>query len=203
MDLYDDFTKLFGKLQDEFEEAVAEFISNYEDYVADAKKHLGKLFDKKNYPPKSQLHDLFKATIETDNLPDIDDVRLNLTAEDLLDIEKTAVGDIADKWSKIQKMLIDRMTNYKAILGAGGVSDDMKNRINEDVKLLEEAEVFDNDSSKFSVDASIAIEAVKEALEAQGVKVSKSLDTEVVDESSMMIADDDMDLDDLDNFGIN
>jgi hypothetical protein len=87
MDLYDDFNDVFTKIKDEFEEAVQVIVDNWDEYVTEAKTLLGKAFNQSDYPSSTDIKDMFELSITTHQLPDIDDVRLNLSGEELLDLE--------------------------------------------------------------------------------------------------------------------
>jgi len=102
MDQYDDLNKTFGKIKDEFEEAVQVFKDNYVTYVTEAKKALGKAFNQSDYPNKSDLDALFALDIQTSTFPDIDDIRLNLSNEELCEMQ----NDIVEKYTETIKNAI-------------------------------------------------------------------------------------------------
>lgn len=87
MDLYDDFNDVFTKIKDEFEEAVQIIVDNWDDYLEEAKRMLGKAWNQADYPSKTALKDMFELKVTAHELPDIDDVRLNITGEEILDIQ--------------------------------------------------------------------------------------------------------------------
>lgn len=95
MDLYDDFNDVFTKIKDEFEEAVQLIVDNWDKYVEEAKKLLGKAFNQADYPASTDVREMFELKVTTHQLPDIDDVRLNLSGEELLDLE----DEIRDKYN--------------------------------------------------------------------------------------------------------
>lgn len=107
MEYYDDFTDTFGKIKDEFEEAVREFIQNYDDYVAESKKLLGKVFNKNDYPDKSTLNTYFALEINTAKFPDIDDVRLNLTGAEILKYQTETINKYDELTSEQIKSLCE------------------------------------------------------------------------------------------------
>lgn len=90
MKYYEDFNETFGKIKDEFEEAVKEFIDNYDDYKKESKQILGKVFNKNDYPDKDLLPNMFQLEIETTKFPDINDIRLNMTGDELMEMKKEA-----------------------------------------------------------------------------------------------------------------
>lgn len=105
MEYYDDFNDSFTALKDKFEEAVQNFIDNYDEYKKEAKKSLGKAFDRKQYPAKDKLKDLFALEIETTELPDIDDIRLSLAGGDLMRMKEEAAGAYTDATTEAIKKL--------------------------------------------------------------------------------------------------
>jgi hypothetical protein len=193
MDLYDDFTELFGKIKDEFEEAVQELEDNYEDYIAEAKRGLGKAFDKRNYPDKSALRSIYNLEIHTDNLPDIEDVRLNLTADELLEMEKNATEAVVSDLTAVQTQLMSRMQGYKDLLKAG-CSPEMLVLINEDVSLLRTTNAM-NDTQ-----VEVELATMRDLIKNAGFK-EKVVEEAIVTEDSMLLTDDE-DLDGLDSFSL-
>ena len=109
MEYYDDFNETFSKIKDEFEEAVQEFVTGYDDYVKEAKDNLGKAFKKTDYPDKAQLTDMFTLEIETAQFPDIDDLRLNLSGPELMAMQKETT-------EKYQETLTNAMTELTNII---------------------------------------------------------------------------------------
>jgi hypothetical protein len=107
MEYYDDFTETFGKIKDEFEEAVREFIQNYDDYVAESKRLLGKAFNKNDYPSKDSLPTYFALDINTAKFPDIDDVRLNLTGAEVLKYQTETINKYDELTSEQIKSLCE------------------------------------------------------------------------------------------------
>lgn len=105
MEYYDDFVETFGQIKDEFEEAVNEFIDNWDDYVKEAKKNLGKAFNKKDYPDKAQVRDLFLLEIQTAEFPEIDDIRLNISGPELVAMKEEVALKYADANAKAVKTL--------------------------------------------------------------------------------------------------
>jgi len=96
MAYYDDFTEAFGQAVDEFEVELQKLEANWDKYVAEARKNLGpKVFNKKDYPTSDQLKEIFHLSIETSEFPNIDDIRLGLGGQELLEMQK----DVAEKYT--------------------------------------------------------------------------------------------------------
>ena len=111
MDCYDDFNDSFSKIKDDFEEAVQIFVDGYDTYVAEAKKDLGNAFNKNDYPDKADLKQYFSLDIQTSKFPDIDDIRLNLTNDELCQMQDEVVEKYTDaltsSMDKLFEMIYD------------------------------------------------------------------------------------------------
>lgn len=178
MEYYDDFNESFSKIKDEFEEAVKEFIDNYDTYVAESKKNLGKFFDKNDYPDKAQLTNMFALDIHTTQFPDIDDIRLNMSGPELVEMKEEVVGQYKDIHVAICNKLLDFAES----------DSEHKDEFIKAAKKLNE------------LDPSSTIEMrIAEVLDGAELKD----DVEDDDEESMMVMDDLDDLKDLDDLGIN
>jgi len=90
MKFYDDFTEAFGQCVDEFEAEREKLINNWDMYVKEAKKNLGPAFNKKDYPTKDQLRQIFHLSIETSEFPNIEDIRLGLGGSELMEMKQEA-----------------------------------------------------------------------------------------------------------------
>lgn len=170
MEYYDDFTETFSKIKDEFEEAVKEFIDNYDEILEESKKMLGKAFNKHEYPDKSQLSNYFSLEMHTAKFPDIDDIRLNLSGPELVEMQK----DLVDKYQQVQKAQIQNIVAY---IGMG-------DRSQEDIdRLIDIADKLNIDEDAELV---MMIEEIKDRFKLAEMDKSKK---EKKDES-MMVADD-------------
>ena len=105
MEYYDDFNETFGKIKDEFEEAVKEFTDNYDTYLKESKKLLGKAFNKNDYPDKAQLGQYFSLDIHTSKFPDIDDIRLNLSGPELMAMQQ----DVTEKYEEAMESGVNEL----------------------------------------------------------------------------------------------
>jgi len=184
MEFYDDFNNTFNKIKDKFEEAKKEFISNFDNYVIEAKKDLGTAFNKADYPDKDKLDDLFELKIVTSKFPDIEDIRLNLTNDELLEMQ----NDIVDKYEESINISVDEL-----------------------FKLIENTEEKDNVEKQLNIIKCLNIEnnadlnmKISTAEEKAVLKFGKFEKNEKKVNESMMIIDDLDDFDDnsIDEFNV-
>lgn len=127
MTYWDDLKAKFNSITEELEIKVNELVDNWDDIIADSKKKLGPAFNKNNYPNKNHVKDLFKLELVTTPLKNVNDIRLNLSGECLIDIKREATEE------------------------AGNAIDDMFEIANEDcdvsaklIKILEKANFSNN-----------------------------------------------------------
>lgn len=93
--LYFNYQKAMVPLQEQFEELVNDFISEYDTkLVADARNRLGTMYDPTDYPPSSVLRRKFGIDIDVAPVPNATDFRV-------------AVGD--EERQKIQEQITTRM----------------------------------------------------------------------------------------------
>ncbi len=190
MDCHDDFTKTFSKIKDDFEEAVQVFKDNYKTYKTEAKKDLGTAFDNNDYCDVADIDKYFSLDIVTSKFPDIDDIRLNLTNDELISMQDEIVAKYTDAINVSMDKLFSTLERKSAIKGT---SIDLFN-------LIKTLNVGDN--------ATINLK-LKTAEEQLKVKFGKDfLDSERTTKKDspdkMMMVDDleDFDEDDLEDFGI-
>ena len=174
MKYYDDFNEQLSKLKDEFEEAVQTFVNNYDDYVAESKKILGKAFNKKHYPEKKYVKDLFELRIDTMSLPSKDDIRINMSGTELVAMQK----DIKDEFQGANETAVQQLIK----LAKGTNRPELASRI------LDVATNIDK-----SIDSALAMEI------AEAKDLIKYVEEEI-DTKSMMVMDD-IDDDELEELG--
>lgn len=113
MKYYDDFVEQFTKMKDEFEEAVQVLYDNWENIVKESKTRLGKAFNKAQYPDKNNLKDLFELNIVTKQLPDIDDIRLNLSGSELVLAQREMEDKFTNANNDAMKTILRLAKNLK------------------------------------------------------------------------------------------
>lgn len=180
MEYYDDFSDTFSKIKDEFEEAVNEFTANYDNYVAEAATQLGKMFDKNDYPDKNQLSNFFKLDMQTSNFPDIDDIRLNLSGPELMEMQESVLRSYKD-------VLRESINDLMELINVGGPSDQV-NRLIHTTELL---------NVEDDPEISLKLAEIKDT-----VGYVPPTKTQEDDDEGMMVVDDLADLDELDEIDL-
>ena len=184
MEYYDDFNETFGKIKDEFEEAVKEFTDNYDTYLAESKKNLGDAFNKNDYPDKTQLNQYFELKISTATFPDIDDIRLNMSGPELMQMQK----EITDKYTGTIKESVEEILKFIES-GNHTMAHDL-------LKVTDKLNVSNDPEIE------LKIAEIKAELKATGNIVVDKEKKEVTEES-MMVMDDIDDIDDIiDDYGL-
>jgi hypothetical protein len=84
---FDEFANEFRTLRGEFEAAAVIFDKKYPDYVAGAKKRLGKMFNADDYPANARIRTMFSFKVSIRPCPDANDFRVSLGKEQLQDIK--------------------------------------------------------------------------------------------------------------------
>jgi len=105
MEMYDDFQLTFQKLKDDFEDVRETFKTGWPDYVKEAKATLGQAFNKDEYPSVNELDSIFVLNVITRELNDPDDLRLNLTEQELIDLEADAGAQYKDSVEQVQNQV--------------------------------------------------------------------------------------------------
>lgn len=93
-----------------FDAQVETIAQNRDDMVADAKKHLGGLYNPNDYPDAESLRKLFSAQIVTEVIPDREDIRLDISEEQTQRIIEEATEREQDKIQKVTKHVFDVVT---------------------------------------------------------------------------------------------
>ena len=175
MDCHDDFTKTFSKIKDDFEEAVQVFCDNFPTYLAEAKKDLGSAFNKNDYPDPADVKQHFALDIVTSKFPDIDDIRLNLTNDELVKFQ----DEVVDRYSDALNTSIEKL--FELI--------DDKNKTKKECSELFQLIKTLNVSDDASIN--LKLKTAKEQLKSRFGKDFKAEDSAVdVNEDSMMMVDD-------------
>jgi len=174
MEYYDDFNDTFGKIKDEFEEAVNEFADNYLTYVDESKKLLGPIaFRKEDYPDVNNVRKYFNLEIHTSVFPEIDDIRLNMSGPELVAMQK----EITEKYEGVINETMTELLNLVSNNADGGT-------IAKHIKMVEKLNIGSNP------EIDLKLSEIKATL---GTPIKSDTPTK----ESMMVMDDIDDLEDI------
>jgi len=181
---YEDFNITFSKIKDEFEEAVQVFKDNYKLYIDEAKKDLGKAFDKNDYYKSGDLESLFELTVETSKFTDQNDIRFGLSNDELVKMQDEFV-------KRYTKTIKDSIKELFTLLD--------NNNKKESLKLFSIIEALNIDQD---ADTNLQIATLKEALKAKfGTDVLEKKEKDISIDDSMLLTDD-IDLNELEDFSL-
>lgn len=106
---YMNFTQEIRKLRADVDTAVHEFIQEYPGYVQEAQQRLGAMFNADDYPSSAMLMHWYNTTVDVYPVPEADDFRVTLQAEDVDAIRKeieerngkATAKAMADLWQRL------------------------------------------------------------------------------------------------------
>ncbi len=105
---YFDYINKLAEFRNEFEVAVNKFCLSYPSLIDQAKANLNGLFNERDYPlnvrEKFDLHASFMP------VPDVQDIRVNLSAQEIEHIRKTMGLEISDRFANAQKDIYRRIS---------------------------------------------------------------------------------------------
>ena len=123
---FDKYTEGMRAHRQTFEAHVENFLASYPDYVEQARYVLNGLFSEADYPPLNAMFKKFKFNTEILPMPDSDDFRVQLQAEDLERIKRnteerlqaataTATQDIKDRTLELVGRMAERLSDPKNV----------------------------------------------------------------------------------------
>lgn len=118
---YFDYSNNFRKRQQEIEAIWDEFCANYPQYIEEAKAKLNGLFDAKDYPEVTAIRGKFSIKLEVTPVPQSDDFRVHLGADEVSHLRQQLEQDAADRTQRAMADVWDRM---KTVIAA------MRDRLN-------------------------------------------------------------------------
>ena len=109
-----------------FEDAVEAFVSDYHTVIFEAKKTLGGLFNREDYPEAGQIRDKFEFKTVISPVPVAEDFRVQLSHEEIAaiqeDIEQRVMASNAaatrDLWQRLYEVvghMVERLSNPDAV----------------------------------------------------------------------------------------
>ena len=117
-------TELVRDYSHQWEDATQEFFEQYDSYVEQAKKSLNGLFDADDYPNASELRQKFRFGFHVNPLPEAEDFRVKLSAEEiklckqqieqsLQDSVKDAMKDVWLRMRGVVASMAEKLKAYK------------------------------------------------------------------------------------------
>lgn len=117
------YTEQMRLLRLQFDAAVREFLSKFDDAVKEAKPRLGTMFDVEEYPTAAEVKDKFWFDVEITGVPEAGDFRAELSDASVKaivkDIERraddrlqAAMNDVFERILKVTGHMVERLKNY-------------------------------------------------------------------------------------------
>lgn len=109
-----DYKRQLDARRNQFEHAVAEFVTEYPRLVRDAQTHLGNLFNPEDYPSQDAVAAKFGFRVVFSPVPDAGDFRLDIPAQELEQMKRdydSAFNDrlaeaMSEPWERLHTMLL-------------------------------------------------------------------------------------------------
>jgi len=106
-----DYMNAMSKHKDDMREQVEKFLRNYPEYVADGAKHLGDMFNPKEYPTVKQLRRRFEFDITLQHIADDSDFRVEGAVNPMEKMEQSIRIDVWQRIDDTMQRLIKQLTN--------------------------------------------------------------------------------------------
>lgn len=86
-----------GKMKNDFERLVSEFLRQYPDLKLDAELRLGTMFNEADYPPVDKVAQKFGVTFSFMPVPDSDDLRIAISEDEVARIKADISGQLLNR----------------------------------------------------------------------------------------------------------
>ena len=107
--LIPDFQREIGRLQQEHAVLVEQFLDDYDEIVAEAKRRLNGDFDPRNYPSREEVRRRFSMDVAYAPVPCSNDYRFNVVEEIKQDTERVVAQRFEDAQRKLRERLVDKL----------------------------------------------------------------------------------------------
>lgn len=129
--VFDTYSAKMRANKEQFDSAVSEFIGNYSEYVEEARKNLGSLFNYDDYPMRQEIRKRFNWSISVMPMPDAADFRVNLDSavvaamqtEMTANIQSAMGNATSDAFSRLHgvvKTMAEKLKGYDPTAGRQG-----------------------------------------------------------------------------------
>ena len=123
---YNDYSRRMRELKADFDQAVDTFITNYPEVIFEAKRTLGGLFRREDYPDPDEVRDKFAFRTVISPVPLADDFRVSLASDEVSAIQKeieerlaqSNAAATADLWKRLYEVvehMVERLSDPDAI----------------------------------------------------------------------------------------
>jgi len=120
-----EYDKRYRKAKDSWEDAVANAESLFFEELKRAEVRLGDLFDRKDYPEKSDFRSLFKfEMLPTKAIESTEDLRIHLSNEELDIVERNLTRKYGDALSGVWKRVEENVGRLSESIGLHAVDPD-------------------------------------------------------------------------------
>lgn len=120
------YSKEMRKFKQRFDDAVVEFIGNYDDYRKEARQRLNGMFREADYPGRREIGRKFGFSTDIDPIPNAEDFRVTLQSKDEARIRKqleerveervvAATKDLFVRLSDVVKKFAEKLADKDAI----------------------------------------------------------------------------------------
>lgn len=106
---YFNYITEMGKFKNQFESLVSEFIVQYPALIEDARRRLNTMFNDNDYPNPGFISDRFGIRFAFMPVPDTDDLRVNISNEEVTRIKSEIQGEINNRIDKTVNDMLNRI----------------------------------------------------------------------------------------------
>lgn len=126
--MFMDYKQTMNTMRDNFYKMMGDFLDNYDALVANAKLHMGTLFNAEDYPTRDEVAGKFGFKLVFSPLPESGDFRLDIPAADIAELSSSYEAQFSDRlneamrepWERLHKVLehmSDKLTDAKDASG--------------------------------------------------------------------------------------
>lgn len=105
------YTEKLMELKNRFENARRKFVAHYPTMVSEARERLNGLFIERDYPKVSEIEDKFDIKNTFMPVPEVDDIRIGLSANDVSMIKEKVQAELSERYVEAQKDIYKRMVD--------------------------------------------------------------------------------------------
>jgi|TARA_R110002020_G_scaffold70049_1_gene181876 hypothetical protein len=109
IDAKDRFEKRFAEYRDDREKLVKKFLSEYPNIINDARTEFGSTFKESDFPNPAEIEDCFSCEIIKNPVPSTDDIRVNLSKDEIDELKANGKAQEDAKIKEITDSVIDKV----------------------------------------------------------------------------------------------